>query len=42
MSAEINGMFITLVWKVWRLRLRYEGGLACDANVLHTLSVWRW
>lgn len=24
MSVEINGMFITLVWKVWILKPRYK------------------
>lgn len=38
MSAEIHGMFVTLVWKVWKTTLRYEGCSAWDADVLHTLS----
>lgn len=35
MSAEINGMFNTLVRKVWKLKPRYEGGWGRPAHSLY-------
>lgn len=38
MSVKINDMFVTLVWKVWRLNLRYERGSDLSPGILQTLS----